>query len=70
MDYYKDPRKLTEKLTNTFGPRFRIHFHGAIVTVVGADDATEVFSHPDLSFVKSQEKVNYSATLLKRALTN
>lgn len=35
-----------------------MHIHGAVNTVVGAQDAPEVFNHPELSFTASQAKVS------------
>lgn len=57
LDYYKSPHSLIKKLTNKYGSSFRIHFHGAVVAVVSAEDAIEVFNHADLNFMKSQNKV-------------
>lgn len=59
MDYYKNQHALIKSLTEKLGPQFRFHFHGDMVTVVGAADATEVFNHPDLSFMQSQNKVTF-----------
>jgi hypothetical protein len=35
-----------------------MHLHGDLITVVGAEDAPQVFHHPGLSFTASQFKVN------------
>lgn len=37
-----------------------MHLHGEVVTVVGSEDALEVFNHPYLSFPESTTKVNQS----------
>jgi hypothetical protein len=37
-----------------------MHLHGQWVTVVGADDAPEVFTHPSLSFLAGQIEVKFT----------
>ncbi|KAG1177102.1 hypothetical protein G6F35_016415 [Rhizopus arrhizus] len=57
MAYYKNTLEFTKKYSEKYGSVFRMHLHGQIVTVVGADDAPEVFTHPDLSFLAAQVEV-------------
>ncbi|KAI8638058.1 cytochrome P450 [Parasitella parasitica] len=54
--YYANPLKFAKINTEKFGSVFRMHFHGAVTTVVGAKDAPEVFNNPDLSFIASKNR--------------
>ncbi|KAI8142537.1 hypothetical protein BJV82DRAFT_495341, partial [Fennellomyces sp. T-0311] len=49
--------KFTKDNTLKYGSVFRAHLFGQLVTVVGADYAAEVFTHPSFSFVHSSQKV-------------
>lgn len=57
MAYYKNMLEFTKKYSEKYGSVFHMHLHGQIITVVGADDAPEVFTHPDLSFLAAQVEV-------------
>ncbi|KAG0741928.1 hypothetical protein G6F23_007208 [Rhizopus arrhizus] len=65
MAYYKNTLEFTKKYSEKYGSVFRMHLHGQIVTVVGADDAPEVFTHPDLSFLAAQVEFLGKATASK-----
>ncbi|KAG0163763.1 hypothetical protein DFQ28_009719 [Apophysomyces sp. BC1034] len=54
--YVKDPSKFVQEVTEKYGNVFRVNLFGQMVTVVGADNAHEVFTHPDMSFLASQRK--------------
>ncbi|RCH83888.1 hypothetical protein CU097_004950 [Rhizopus azygosporus] len=54
IDYYKNTLEFTKKWSKKYGSAFKMHLHGQWVTVVGADDAPEVFTHPSLSFLAGQ----------------
>ncbi|EIE85912.1 hypothetical protein RO3G_10622 [Rhizopus delemar RA 99-880] len=49
--------EFTKKHSEKYGSVFHMHLHGQIITVVGADDAPEAFTHPDLSFLAGQVEV-------------
>ncbi|KAI8366576.1 hypothetical protein BD560DRAFT_331988, partial [Blakeslea trispora] len=51
--------EFTMENTKKFGSVFRMHMHGDVATVVGSQDAPEIFNHPSLSFLASQGKVCY-----------
>ncbi|GAN02000.1 cytochrome P450 [Mucor ambiguus] len=78
FEYYTDPLKLAKFYTEKWGPTFRMHLHGDLITVVGAKDAPEVFSHSQLSFLASNNRFFDSAlfngsgefTLPGTAITN
>ncbi|SAL99055.1 hypothetical protein [Absidia glauca] len=48
--------KFAKETAEKYGPVYRAHLFGKIVTVVGAGHAEEVFTHPNMSFNASQEK--------------
>ncbi|CEP17038.1 hypothetical protein [Parasitella parasitica] len=54
--YYANPLKFAKTNSEKFGSVFRMHFHGAVTTVVGAKDAPEIFNNPDLSFLASKNR--------------
>jgi hypothetical protein len=57
--YYTSQLEFTKSNTDKYGSVFHMHMHGTINTVVGAQDAPEVFTNPDLSFTESQAKVSF-----------
>ncbi|KAL0136700.1 cytochrome P450 CYP5213 [Mucor lusitanicus] len=61
FEYYTNPLKLAKFYTEKWGPTFRMHLHGDLVTVVGANDAPEVFNNPQLSFLASNSRFFNSA---------
>ncbi|CAO3655905.1 unnamed protein product [Mucor hiemalis] len=54
--YYANPLAFTRSKTAEYGSLFYMHMHGQLTTVVGAEDAPEVFNNPMLSFTASQSK--------------
>ncbi|KAF7727491.1 hypothetical protein EC973_007469 [Apophysomyces ossiformis] len=56
FSYVKDPSKFVQDVTAKYGSVFRVNLFGNLVTVVGGDQAHEVFTHPNLSFLESQRK--------------
>ncbi|KAI9308262.1 cytochrome P450 [Cunninghamella echinulata] len=54
--YNKDQLKFVKETSEKYGPVYRAHLFGKIVTIVGAGHAEEVFNHPDLNFIESQRK--------------
>ncbi|ORE15752.1 hypothetical protein BCV71DRAFT_184778, partial [Rhizopus microsporus] len=52
--------EFTKKWSKKYGSAFKMHLHGQWVTVVGADDAPEVFTHPSLSFLAGQVEVKFT----------
>ncbi|KAG1460277.1 hypothetical protein G6F46_000905 [Rhizopus delemar] len=67
MAYYKNMLEFTKKHSEKYGSVFHMHLHGQIITVVGADDAPEAFTHPDLSFLAGQVEFLGEATASKSA---
>ncbi|KAI9254892.1 cytochrome P450 [Sporodiniella umbellata] len=65
LDYYRNALGFTKKCSEEYGSVFRMHLHGEMVTVVGAEDASEVFMHPDLSFLAGQGEFLGQATANK-----
>lgn len=57
FEYRSNPFKLAKFYTEKWGSTFRMHLHGDVVTVVGAKDAPGVFSHSQLSFLASKNRV-------------
>lgn len=57
LNYYRNTLEFTKKYSEKYGSVFRMHLHGQIVIVVGADHASEVFTHPNLSFLAGQVEV-------------
>ena len=47
----------TVSKTAEYGSVFNMHLHGQLSTIVGAEDAPEVFNNPELSFLASQARV-------------
>ncbi|KAK4521511.1 serine/threonine-protein kinase HAL4/sat4 [Mucor velutinosus] len=78
FEYYTNPLKLAKFYTEKWGPTFRLHLHGDLVTVVGAKDVPEVFNHSQLSFLASNSRFFNSAlfngkgefTLPDKSVTN
>ncbi|ORE09234.1 hypothetical protein BCV72DRAFT_69118 [Rhizopus microsporus var. microsporus] len=60
IDYYKNTLEFTKKWSKKYGSAFKMHLHGQWVTVVGADDAPEAFTHPSLSFLAGQAEVKFT----------
>ncbi|KAI8330781.1 cytochrome P450 [Chlamydoabsidia padenii] len=56
LDNNRDKLKFAKETAEKYGPVYRAHLYGKIVTIVGAGHAEEVFRHPDMSFHVSQRK--------------
>lgn len=67
LNYYRNTLEFTKKYSEKYGSVFRMHLHGQIVIVVGADHASEVFTHPNLSFLAGQVEFLGRATASKES---
>ncbi|KAI9245892.1 hypothetical protein BDA99DRAFT_271950 [Phascolomyces articulosus] len=56
IEYFKDKKKFAKEKTEQYGPVFRVHLFGQMVTVVDGNTAHEVFMNPNLDFIKSTHK--------------
>ncbi|CAO3593371.1 unnamed protein product [Absidia cylindrospora] len=56
LSYRKDENKFAKETALKYGPVYRAHLFGKVVTIVGAGHAEEIFTHPQMSFSISQRK--------------
>ncbi|CAO3609079.1 unnamed protein product [Cunninghamella blakesleeana] len=68
--YNKDQHKFAKETSEKYGPVYRAHLFGQVVTVVGDGHAEEVFTHPDMSFIESQRKLFDASHFFKDAPHN
>ncbi|KAG0186666.1 hypothetical protein DFQ28_007477, partial [Apophysomyces sp. BC1034] len=56
LTYAKDPAQFAKDAAERYGNVFRVNLFGQMVTVVGGEDAREIYRHPDMSLAESQQK--------------